>query len=42
VVLVDDGEVEDTTGVEAFEMVDMPAVVVDADVEDITGAVMAD
>jgi hypothetical protein len=39
---VDDGDVADTTVVGAFEVVDLPAVVVDVDVEDVTGDVVAD
>jgi len=39
---VDDGEVEDTTVVEAFEVVDVPVVVVELDVEDGAGTVVAD
>jgi hypothetical protein len=37
-VVVADGEVDDSTVVEAFEVVDMPAVVVDVDVENVSGA----
>ena len=40
--MVDDGDVADTTMVGTFEVVDLPVVVVDVDVEDVTGAVVTD
>jgi hypothetical protein len=40
--VVDDGDVADATGVRAFGVVDLPAVVVGVDVEDVTGAVVTD
>jgi hypothetical protein len=39
---VDDGDVADATVVEAFDVVDLPMAVADVDVEDVTGAVVAD
>jgi hypothetical protein len=40
--VVDDGDVADTTVVGTFEVVDLLVVVVDVDVEDVTGAVVTD
>jgi len=40
VVVVDDGEVDDTTVVGACRVVDWPAVFVDVDVEDVTSVVV--
>ena len=40
--MVDDGYVADTTVVGTFEVVDLPVVVVDVEVEDVTGAVVTD
>ena len=40
--MVDDGDVADVPVVEAFDVVDLPMAVVDVDVEDVTGTVVAD
>jgi len=40
--VVDDGDVAAATVVGAFDVVDWPTVVVDVDVEDVTGAVVID